>query len=147
MSRRDRLSVDSIDRLPWYWYVLVAYPAVSLLGIVSLARLTGGRSVLASSVGSVALVVVITTAGAATLPAIWRDADFVATETDDWTPDRESYVGAAIVAPLALGVLSGLAAGFGIAIAIAVVTFLLSTVAVCVAYLYNRHRTIGLLTR
>ena len=147
MSRDERLSVDSIDRLPWYWYVLVGYPAVSLLGIVSLARLTGGGSVLASSVGSVALVILITVAGAIALPAIWRDADFVETETDDWTPDRETYVGAAVVAPLALAVLSGLAAGFGIALAVAVVAFLLSTVAVCVAYLYNRHRTIGLLTR
>ncbi|WP_246999102.1 hypothetical protein [Halosolutus gelatinilyticus] len=147
MSRGELPSIDSIDRYPWYWYVLIGYPALSLLGIVSLARLTGGGSVLASSLGGVALLIVITAAGAVTLPAIWRDVEFVATETDDWTPDREIYVGTAVAAPLLLAVLSGLAAGFGVALAIAIVAFLLSTVTVCVVYLYNRHRTIGLLTR
>lgn len=147
MPPGDRAAVDSLVGLPWYWYVLIGYPTLSLLGIVSLARLTDGGSVLASSLGSVALLIVITAAGAVTLPAIWRDADFVATRTDGWTPDREIYVGAAVAAPLLLGVLSGLAAGFGIALAIAIVAFLLATVTVCVVYLYNRHRTVGLLTR
>ncbi|WP_222919788.1 hypothetical protein [Natrinema sp. SYSU A 869] len=147
MSRGDLTAVDPTDRAPWYWYVLIGYPVLSLLGIVSLARLTGGGSVLASSLGSVALLIAIAAAGAVTLPAIWRDVEFVADETDTWSPDRQIYVGAAVAAPLLLGVLSGLAAGFGIAIAIAVFAFLLSTVAVCIAYLYNRHRAIGLLTR
>lgn len=147
MSRGDLAVVDPTDRAPWYWYVLIGYPVLSLLGIVSLARLTGGGSVLATGLGSVALLIVVAVGGAATLPALWRDAEFVATETESWLPDREIYVGAAVATPLLLGVLSGLAAGFGIAIAIAVVAFLLSTVAVCLAYLYNRHREIGLLTR
>lgn len=147
MSRGDHTAVDSTDRAPWFWYVLIGYPVLSLFGIVSLARLTGGGSVLASSLGSVALLIVVAAAGAVTLPAIWRDIEFVAGETDAWAPDREIYVGAAVAAPLLLGVLSGLAAGFGIAIAIALFVFLFSTVAVCIAYLYNRHRTIGLLTR
>ncbi|WP_049988993.1 hypothetical protein [Natrinema salifodinae] len=146
MSRGELSLVDSTDR-PWYWYVLIGYPVLSLLGIVALARLTGGGSVLASGLGSVALLIVVTASGAVTLPALWRDVEFVATETDAWSPDRQLYVGAAIAAPLLLGVLSGLAAGFGIALAIAIVAFLLSTVTVCVAYLYNRHRTIGLLAR
>ncbi|MGQ3411982.1 hypothetical protein ACT4ML_06930 [Natrinema sp. LN54] len=147
MSRGDLTAIDPTDRAPWYWYVLIGYPALSLLGIVSLARLTGGGSVVASSLGSVALLIVVTATGAVTLPAIWRDVEYVASETDSWAPDRKIYVGAAVAAPLLLGVLSGLAAGFGIAIAIAIVAFLLSTVAVCIAYLYNRHRAIGLLNR
>ena len=147
MTRGDLVPFDSTDRAPWYWYVLIGYPVLSLFGIVALARLTGGGSVLATGFGSVALLIVVAAAGAVTLPAIWRDVEFVAAETDAWRPDRQIYVGAAVVAPLVLGLLSGLAAGFGIAIAIALVAFLLSTVAVCVAYLYNRHRTIGLLTR
>lgn len=146
-SRGAIMSLNSIDRAPWYWYVLIGYPALSLLGIVSLARLTGGGSVLHSSLGGVALLIVIAAAGAVTLPAIWRDVEFVAAKTDDWRPDREIYVGAAVAAPLFLGLLSGLAAGFGIALAIALVAFLLSTVSVCVAYLYNRHRTVGLMAR
>ncbi|WP_254763294.1 hypothetical protein [Natrinema marinum] len=147
MSRGEFSAVDPSDRTPWYWYVLIGYPVLSLLGIVSLARLTGGGSVLATGLGSVALLIVVAVGGAVTLPALWRDVEFVATETDSWTPDREIYVGAAVAAPLLLGALSGLAAGFGIAIAIAVVAFLLSTVAVCLTYLYNRHQEIGLLTR
>ncbi|QCS43468.1 hypothetical protein [Natrinema versiforme] len=147
MSRGDLTAIDPTGRAPWYWYVLIGYPALSLLGIVSLARLTGGGSVVASSLGSVALLIVVTATGAVTLPAIWRDVEYVASETDSWAPDRKIYVGAAVAAPLLLGVLSGLAAGFGIAIAIAIVAFLLSTVAVCIAYLYNRHRAIGLLNR
>lgn len=147
MSRGDLTAVDPSDRAPWYWYVLIGYPVLSLLGIVSLARLTDGGSVLASSLGSIALLIVVAAAGAVTLPAIWRDVEFVTSESDRWTPDRQIYVGAAVVAPMLLGVLTGLVAGFGMAIAIAVFTFLLSTVAVCIAYLYNRHRTIGLLTR
>ena len=141
------MALDSTDRAPWYWYVLIGYPALSLLGIVSMARLTGGGSVLASSLGSIALLIVVAAAGAVTLPAIWRDVEFVAAETDAWTPDRQIYVGAAVAAPLFLGLLSGLAAGFGVALAIALVAFLLSTISVCVAYLYNRHRAIGLLAR
>ncbi|WP_408959285.1 hypothetical protein [Natrinema sp. 74] len=147
MSRSDFAPVNPTDRAPWYWYVLIGYPVLSLLGIVSLARLTGGGSVLATGLGSVALLIVVAVGGAVTLPALWRDVEFVATETDSWTPDREIYVGAAVATPLLLGILSGLVAGFGIAIAIAVVAFLLSTVAVCLAYLYNRHREIGLLAR
>lgn len=147
MSRGDLIPVDSTDRSPWYWYVLIGYPALSLLGIVSLARLTGGGSVLASGLGSVALLIVVAAAGAVTLPAIWRDVEFVESETDAWTPDRQIYVGAAVAAPLFLGLLSGLAAGFGVALAIALVAFLLSTVSVCVAYLYNRYRTVGLTAR
>lgn len=147
MSRGDLISADSTDRAPWYWYVLIGYPALSLLGIISLARLTGGGSVLASSLGSVALLIVVAAGGAVTLPAIWRDVEFVETETNAWAPDRQIYVGAAVAAPLVLGLLSGLAAGFGVAIAIALVAFLLSTVSVCVAYLYNRHRTVGLMAR
>ncbi|EMA36834.1 hypothetical protein [Halobiforma nitratireducens] len=147
MSLDDLAPLDSTGRAPWYWYVLIGYPAVSLLGIVSLARLTNGGGVVASSLGSIALLTVITAGGAVSLPAIWRDAEVVAADADDWVPDRETYVGAAIVAPLLLGILSGLAAGFSIGIAIAVVAFLLSTVTVCLVYLYNRHRAIGLLTR
>lgn len=147
MSRDDHTAIDLSDRAPWYWYVLIGYPVLSLLGIVSLAHLTGGGSVLASSIGSIALLIVVAVVGAISLPAIWRDAEFAAKKTDSWTPDRQIYVGAAVAVPLLLGVLSGLAAGFGIAIAIAVFTFLLSTVAVCLTYLYNRHRAIGLLTR
>lgn len=147
MSRGDLPAIDSTDLAPWYWYILIGYPVLSLLGIISLARLTGGGSVLASSVGSIALLIVIVAASAITLPAIWRDAEFVATETDAWDPDRQIYVGAAVAVPLLLGVLSGLAAGFGIAIAITVLGFLLSTVTVCSAYLYNRHRSVGLLAR
>ncbi|WP_254528351.1 hypothetical protein [Natrinema gelatinilyticum] len=147
MSRTDLTAIDPTDRAPWYWYVLIGYPVLSLLGIVSLARLTGGGSVLATGFGSVALLIVVTAVGAVTLPAIWHDVDVVADEIDSWNPDREIYVGAAIAAPLILGVLSGLAAGFGIAIAMTVVAFLLSSLTVCLAYLYNRHREIGLLTR
>ncbi|WP_090621592.1 hypothetical protein [Natrinema salaciae] len=147
MSRDELAAVDPTDRAPWYWYVLIGYPILSLLGIVSLARLTGGGSVVASSLGSVALLIVVTAVGALTLPSIWRDVEFATDEAEAWTPDREIYVGAAVAAPLVLGVLSGLAAGFGIAIAVTVFAFLLSTVAVCVAYLYNRHRAIGLLAR
>ncbi|MFC6767334.1 hypothetical protein [Natrinema soli] len=147
MSRGDFAAVDPTDRAPWYWYVLIGYPVLSLLGIVSLARLTGGGSVLATGVGSIALLIVVTAAGAVTLPAIWRDVEFVTATTDSWTPDRQLYVGAAVAVPLVFGVLAGLAAGFGIAIAIAIVAFLVSTVTVCLAYLYNRHREIGLLTR
>ncbi|QLG50358.1 hypothetical protein [Natrinema halophilum] len=147
MTRGDLAAVDSTDRAPWYWYVLIGYPVLSLLGIVALARLTGGGSVLATGFGSIALLIIVTAVGAVTLPAIWRDVDFVVTETESWRPDREIYVGAAVAAPLLLGVLSGLVAGFGIAIAIVVVAFMLSTVTVCLTYLYNRHREVGLLTR
>lgn len=138
---------DSTDNVPWHWYVLISYPVLSLLGIILLARLTGGGSVLASSLGSIALLIVITAVGAVSLPALWRDAEFVTSETDAWRPDRQIYVGAAVTPSLLLGVLSGLAAGFAFAVAITVLSFLLSTVAVCVAYLYNRHRTIGVATR
>lgn len=147
MTRGTLTAGDSTARAPWYWYVLIGYPVLSLFGIVSLARLTRGGSVLASSMGSIGLLILVAAAGALTLPAIWRDVEVVATESDTWNPDRQIYVGAAVVAPLVLAVLSGLVAGLGIAIATAIVTFLLSTVAVCVTYLYNRHRTIGLLTR
>lgn len=147
MAPTDIPILDSNDHTPWHWYVLVGYPALSLLGIVSLARLTGGGSVVASSLGSVALLIIITAVGAVSLPALWRDIEFVTSETDSWRPDQQIYVGAAVVAPLLLGLLSGLAAGFGFAVATTVFTFILSTVSVCVAYLYNRHRTIGLLTR
>ncbi|MDF9745401.1 hypothetical protein [Natrinema salsiterrestre] len=147
MARGSLTAADSTDRAPWYWYVLIGYPVLSLFGIVSLARLTRGGSVLASSMGSIGLLILVAAAGALVLPAIWRDVEFVATESDTWRPDRQVYVGAAIAAPLALGVLAGLVAGFGIAIAAAVFTFLLSTVTVCVTYLYNRHREIGLLRR
>ncbi|WP_226005631.1 hypothetical protein [Natrinema salinisoli] len=147
MARGSLTAVDSTDRAPWYWYVLIGYPVLSLFGIVSLARLTRGGSVLASSLGSIGLLILVAAAGALVLPAIWRDGEFVATESDTWRPDRQVYVGAAIAAPLALGVLAGLVGGFGIAIATAVFTFLLSSVTVCVTYLYNRHREIGLLYR
>lgn len=147
MARGSLTAVDSTDRAPWYWYVLIGYPVLSLFGIVSLARLTRGGSVLASSMGSIGLLILVAAAGALVLPAIWRDVEFVATESDTWSPDRQVYVGAAIAAPLALGVLAGLVGGFGIAIATAVFTFLLSSVTVCVTYLYNRQREIGLLYR
>lgn len=147
MTIGDYADFDSIESESWHWYVLVGYPALSLLGIVSLGRLTDGGSVLASSLGSVALLIVLTAVGVVTLPALARDAEFVRREADEWAPDRRTYVGAAAAAPLLLGVLAGLTAGFGVALALTILAFLASTVAVCVAYLYNRHRAIGLLTR
>lgn len=147
MSIDDLADVDSAPLTDWHWYVLVGYPVLSILGIVSLGQLTGGGSIFASSLGSVALLIVMTAYGAVTLPAIWFDTEFVRGVTDDWDPDPEIYVGAAAGVPLFLGLLVALTAGLGAAIAISVFAFLVSTVAVCVAYLYNRHRTIGLLTR
>lgn len=142
---------DPIDRSSrswdWHWYVLLGYPVASVLAIVSLGRLTAGGSVLSSGLGSAALVILITALGIVSLPALWRDAEFVRREASEWRPDRETYVGAAVLVPLSLAVLGGLAAGFGIALAIAVVAFLGATIAVCAAYLYNRQRTIGLLHR
>lgn len=147
MALGEIIPADATDYAPWHWYVLVGYPALNLLGIVSITSLTNGGSIIASSLATVTLLIVLTAAGALTIPAIWRDIDFVRTETDAWTPDRDVYVGSAMAVPLGLGLLSGLAAGFSVAIAITIVTFLLSTVTVCVVYLFNRHRTIGLLAR
>lgn len=147
MAPTDFAVGDLTDNVPWYWYVLISYPVLSLLGIVSLARLTSGGSVLASSLGSIVLLIVITAVGTVSLPALWQDAEFVTSETDVWRPNRKIYVGAAVAPSLLLGVLSSLAAGFAFAVAITILTFLLSTVAVCVAYLYNRYRTIGISAR
>lgn len=147
MEPGELIPADATDYAPWHWYVLVGYPALNLLGVVSMTSLTGGGSIIASSLATVTLLIVLTAAGALTIPAIWRDIEFVRTETDGWTPDRDVYVGSAIAVPLGLGLLSGLVAGFGVAIAMTIVTFLLSTVTVCVVYLFNRHRTIGLLAR
>lgn len=147
MTLDDYTDVDSVDLEAWHWYALIGYPVVSLLGIVSLGQLTGGGSVLATGIGSIALLIALTAFAVVSLPALWRDAEFARAASDDWTPNREIYVGGAAGAPLLLGALGGLAGGFGVAVALTVFAFLVSTVVACVAYLYNRHREIGLTSR
>ncbi|WP_247730211.1 hypothetical protein [Halovivax limisalsi] len=147
MAPGDLAPTDASAADRWYWYVLIAYPALNLLGIVAIARLAGGGSILASSLASLTILILVTAAGVVAIPALWRDIEFVTRETEAWTPDRDVYVGSAIAVPAGLGLLSGLLAGVGVAIAIALVAFLLATVTVCVVYLFNRHRTVGLATR
>ncbi|WP_207588192.1 hypothetical protein [Halomontanus rarus] len=137
---------DGTGTYPWHWYVLLGYPTVSLLGILSIGRLTGG-SVIGSSAGSVALVIVMTAFGLVSLPAIWRDVEFVREDCTGWMPEEHVYVGPPVAAPLALGLLGGLTGGLGVAIAFAVFAFLVSSITASLAYLYNRHRRIGVLTR
>ncbi|MCU4741677.1 hypothetical protein OB955_17235 [Halobacteria archaeon AArc-m2/3/4] len=130
----------------WHWYVLLGYPTLSVLGVLSIGRLTGG-SLVASSAGSVALVIVMTAVGLVSLPAIWRDVAFVREDCAGWMPEEHVYVGPPIVATVGFGLLGGLTGGLGVAIAFAVFAFLVSSVTASLAYLYNRHRTIGVLTR
>lgn len=145
MELDDYANSDSIKSESWHWYVLVGYPAVSLLGIVSLGRLTG--SVLNLSLGSVALLIILTAFGLVSLPALRADIAFVRAESDEWQPEPQTYVDAALAAPLLLGVLGALAVGFDLALAMILFSFPIATIAVCVVYLYNRHQAIGLLTR
>lgn len=147
MKLDEYLDFDLQELESWHWHVLVGYPVLSLLGIVSLGQLTNGGSVLASSIGSIALLIVLTAFGLVSLPALHRDIEFIQNECDDWQPDPRAYVGAAVATPLIFGVLGGLAAGFGLALAMIILTFLVSTIAVCVVYLFHRHRTVGLRTR
>lgn len=147
MTPGDFAGFDSLESEPWHWYVLIGYPVLSLFGIVALGRLTDGGSVLASSLGSVALLIILTALGAVTLPAIWRDVEFVRSASDEWCPDHHLYVGTAVGIPLLLGVIGGLSAGLSVAIALVVLAFLVSTIAVCLVYLYNRSRAIGLTAR
>lgn len=147
MEIDDYADFDSTELESWHWYVLIGYPALSLLGIVMLGQFTDGGSVLASSLGSVALLIVLSAFGLVSLPAINRDTAFVRAESEEWDPDPRTYVGAAVAIPLSLGLLGGVAAGFGLALALLILTFLVTTVGVCVVYLYNRHQTIGLLSR
>lgn len=147
MTPGDLATFDAPELESWQWYVLVGYPVLSLFGVVALGQLTDGGSILASGMGSIALLILLTAIGVVSLPAIWRDSEFVRAETDEWDPDHRLYAGAAAGVPLFVGVLVGLGGGLGVAIALTVLTFLVSTVTACVAYLYNRHRAVGLTTR
>lgn len=140
-------AADSIVPRSWSWYVLISYPIVSLLGIVSIARLTAVGSVLASSLGSLALVVLVAVLGVVSLPAIRRDVAFVRARETEWEPTWREYVGAGIAPPLGVSILGALVAGLGVAVALLIGTFVVSTITVSIAYLYNRHRHVGLLIK
>ncbi|MFC4990391.1 MULTISPECIES: hypothetical protein [Saliphagus] len=147
MSPNDYVDFDSREWESWHWYVLTGYPVASLLGILLIGRLNDGGSMLASSLGSVALVIVLTAFGIVSLPAILRDAEFVHAACERWNPDPRTYVGAAVATPLFLGVFGALVAGVALGLALAILAFLVSTIAVCVVYLFNRHEAIGLFAR
>lgn len=153
MSRRSRGGNLTIRQGTGekYWYTQVGFIFASILAIgymvvafdsIINATTTGGAMAASLTLGLVMFGLVIY--GLVTYGALFRDNAYVRGQYRGWNPRWWYYIGAGFGIPVAVFAVARLLGEGETGGGLAMMVFVISTLGMNVAWIYNRHRYIGI---
>jgi hypothetical protein len=127
-----------------YWYTQFGYILASVLGILYI--LITADNISNPGTGIIIAIVALGLAvyGLVTYGALFRDNAYIRGQYHGWTPRWWYYWGAGFGIPVGIYLIGRIAGSADAGLGLALLAFVLSTLGMNVAWIYNRHRFIGI---